>query len=117
MSTESIIDLATIAELRATGGDAFLGELIDTYCIETPQLIDNLQTALAEGDAVAFRRHAHSIKSSSAAMGALGFAAQARELEYIGRDGDLNVVGERYAALVATYGLVEQALRELQHAA
>ena len=38
-----------------------------------------------QDDATAFRRHAHSIKSSSASFGANDFAAQARELEMMGK--------------------------------
>ena len=54
-------------------GAEFIGELIDTYCQETPQLIAALQQALAQGDAPAFQRAAHSIKSTSASLGAMEF--------------------------------------------
>jgi HPt (histidine-containing phosphotransfer) domain-containing protein len=117
VNSEPIIDMNPFNELREATGDEFLAELIDTYCEETPQLIAQLSAALARGDAEAFRRQAHSIKSSSATFGAMAFAAQARELEYLGRDGALDQVGDRAERLAADYAAVERTLRELQHAA
>ena len=116
MKADAIIDMAILAELRSATGDEFLGELIDTYCQETPQLIAALQTALTQGDAEGFRRQAHSIKSSSATFGATAFAALARELEMLGRDGNLGQAGSQVAQLVVGYAAVERSLRELQHA-
>ncbi|MBN1402237.1 MAG: Hpt domain-containing protein, partial [Anaerolineae bacterium] len=113
MKSEAIIDMNPFNELRAATGDEFLAELIDTYCQETPQLLAELSAALARGDAETFRRQAHSIKSSSATFGATAFAAQARELEYLGRDGALDQVGDRAERLAADYAEVERALKEL----
>ena len=116
MNTEPIINPDTFGELRSMVGDEFLSELIDTFCTETPPIIGDLQRALAEGDADAFRRAAHSIKSSSANFGAVPFSALARELEILGREHNLAQVGDKVARLVADYGQLERALRELQHA-
>jgi histidine phosphotransfer protein HptB len=112
----TIIDAATFDQLVETMGPDFIGELIDTYCEETPRLVVQLQQALAQGSAEDFRRAAHSIKSSSATFGALDFAAHARELEMIGKTGNLSSVGTSADVLAAEYKLVDQALRELQHA-
>ncbi len=108
---EPIIDQATFSGLVETMGADFIGELIDTYCQETPQLIAQLQAALARGDAETFRRSAHSIKSSSASFGALGFAGQARELEMQGKSGDLSGAAPCVARLVEDYLGVEAALQ------
>jgi len=116
VSTESIINPVTFGELRAMTGDEFLGELIDTFCTETPSIISDLQRALAEGDADTFRRAAHSIKSSSANFGAVPFSALARELEMLGREHNLAQAGDKVARLVADYDQLVRALRELQHA-
>ncbi len=114
---QASVDEKVLNELRAGVGDEFLVELIDTYCVETPQLLVALQAMLAAGDAAEFGRIAHSIKSSSATFGALELAAQARALEAIGRAGDLSAVGDGCAQLAAGYALVEQALRGWQHGA
>jgi HPt (histidine-containing phosphotransfer) domain-containing protein len=107
------INEAIIAELRATLGDDFLPELVNTYLQETPRLLADLQQALQDGDATAFTRAAHSIKSSSASLGALDFSALARELEMTGKTGDLSQAVEKTATLVAAYPDVEAALKAL----
>lgn len=109
-----IIDPNTIEELETTLGADFVKELIDTYRAETPKLLDQLCQALSQGDAVAFQRAAHSIKSSSASLGALEFSAQAKELEMLGKQGDLSQADEKVAGLSAQYSQVEQALLSLK---
>ena len=113
----AVIDAATFEQLSGDMGADFIGELIDTYCEETPRLISDLQQALAQGNAELFRRSAHSIKSSSATFGALDFAALARELEMIGKAGTLAGSESKTAHLVNEYGDVARALQELKHAA
>jgi histidine phosphotransfer protein HptB len=111
----AIIDSAVYQELIDSAGADFVGELVDTYCQETAQLLADLRIALEQDDAPAFRRHAHSIKSSSATFGANDFAAQARELEMIGKSGDLSGAGPKVTELAAGFDDVTQALRERQH--
>ena len=94
-------------------GDDFIPELIQAYLEETPKLILDLQDALAAGDAVRFTRAAHSIKSSSASLGALDFSGQAKELEMIGKSGDLNPAGIKLRELITDFPAVETALQAI----
>jgi histidine phosphotransfer protein HptB len=112
--TQPIIDVAVFDELQATTDADFVGELMDAYCEETPLLIAQLEQALAEGNVDVFRRAAHSIKSSSAPFGALGFSGQAKELEMLARQGHLDGADAGLASLIAAYPKVVQSLRELQ---
>jgi len=114
MSTEPIIDLNTISELKATVGGDFIGELVDTYLEETPRLIADLEPLLAKQEAEAFGRTAHSIKSSSASLGALSFAALAKELEMMGKSGDLAGAQPKVKRLAMDYAQVQSALKELR---
>lgn len=116
MTSEMPIDACTFHDLQATVGADFVGELVDTYCEETPGLLLALQEALDRTDADAFRRIAHSIKSSSASLGALNLAALARELEELGRAQRLDETASRLEPLRQAYRMAEQALRGLQHA-
>jgi HPt (histidine-containing phosphotransfer) domain-containing protein len=95
-------------------GADFIRELIDTYLEETPQLLAQLRQALAAGDAEAFRRAAHSLKSTSASFGALTLSTQARELELIAKSGELTAVGDKIDNLSAAYAQAAQALQELK---
>ena len=66
-------------------------------------------------DTVAFRRTAHSIKSSSASFGALPLVDAARKLEQVAQADDKAVVGERIDHLEQLYVQVQDQLREEIH--
>jgi len=107
-----VIDAATFAELQASAGEDFVGELIDTFFEEAPTMLVELRRASAAGEAEAFRRAAHSLKSNANTFGALGLGNLARELELNGvpagaADGAL-------ANLAAEYTRVAARLRELR---
>jgi PAS domain S-box-containing protein len=69
-----------------------LDELIELYRQETPKLIDRLSVALARGDAEALEAAAHSLKSTSAAIGASEVSKLGAQLEEWGRQRDLSGV-------------------------
>jgi HPt (histidine-containing phosphotransfer) domain-containing protein len=93
----------------------FLAEMLETYFDDSPRQLAALEAALAAGDADGLRRAAHSLKSNSATFGALAFAAKAKEIEMLAKEGDLHGAAPKTAALAAEYPQVEQGLRELQH--
>jgi len=111
---ESVIDQASFENLKEMVGADFIGELLDTYFQDAPGLIAEMHQALGRGDAMAFSRAAHSFKSNSASFGAMGLAAQARELEYMGRDGNLTGAGEKLDSLQVSYDRVQMALKAMQ---
>jgi HPt (histidine-containing phosphotransfer) domain-containing protein len=114
MDVDAIIDGDTFDDLKDMMGADFVGEIIDTYNEETAELVEQLQQALAAQDTATFARCAHSIKSSSASLGALVFADQARELELTGKAGDLSGAGPRVERLAADFALVRRSLEELR---
>ena len=61
---------AAFDRLTATMGARFVVELIDTFVEDARELIGTLRRALAEADVDAFRRAAHSLKSTSESLGA-----------------------------------------------
>jgi CheY-like chemotaxis protein/HPt (histidine-containing phosphotransfer) domain-containing protein len=80
------IDCQTLQELRQCAEDPeVFCAILSTYLQETPQLLAALQTAVTMGDASAMQRTAHSLKSSSASLGALALSALCAELEALGR--------------------------------
>ncbi len=115
MEDQGIIDPETFNNLKDLMGGDFIVELIDTYNTETGVLIERLQQALVAQDAPAFGRTAHSIKSSSASLGALAFSQQARELEMMGKSNDLASAGSKLALLAADFVQVRRRLEELKH--
>jgi HPt (histidine-containing phosphotransfer) domain-containing protein len=115
MEEQAIIDTPTYNQLKEVMGADFVAEIIDTYYNETGVLIDQLSQALTSGDAVSFGRYAHSIKSSSASLGALVFSRQARELEMMGKENNLSGAGLKLERLSADFLQVKQCLEELRN--
>ena len=111
------IEIETFQQLKMDLGDEFISELVETYCTETPELIASLQKALKDQDSETFRRAAHSIKSSSASLGAMRLSEQARQLEMIGKSGDLAEAAGQLENLETEYALVQIQLVEMVHGA
>jgi len=86
-----IVDEGALNELMESTGDdvGFVRELIDTYLAETPTQLEAMTAAVDADDAAALVRPAHTLKSSSATVGASRLSFVARELEMAGRTGAL----------------------------
>jgi HPt (histidine-containing phosphotransfer) domain-containing protein len=109
------IDPTAFAELlENVGGDrAFLGELVETYVTDSPRLFAELRAAIFAGDAEVARRAAHSLKSTSASMGALPLSRLCREIELAAADGALAGLEASVEPAGAEYARVEAELRRL----
>jgi HPt (histidine-containing phosphotransfer) domain-containing protein len=108
------IDRATFDQLRTSMGGAFVAELIDTFGEDARELMVTLRRARAAGDLDAFRRAAHSLKSTSESLGAKGLAAVARDLEAAARAGSLGGLEGRLQQLEDQYDLVIRTLGDLR---
>ena len=76
--------------LESTGDDiGFVRELVETYLADAPAQLEAMATAVEADDAAALVRPSHTLKSSSATIGAMRLASVARELEMAGRAGTL----------------------------
>jgi HPt (histidine-containing phosphotransfer) domain-containing protein len=74
--------------LESTGNDLdFVKELIDTYLADAPAQLEDMAAAIEADNAASLVRPAHTLKSSSATVGAMRLSAVARELEMAGRSG------------------------------
>jgi len=114
--TRPTIDRATFDELKENAGAEFVIELVDTFLVEGPAMLDDLRRSLAAQNADQFRRAAHSLKSNSNTFGALTLGAMAKELELTGLAPALAANGATLDALAAEYERVAAALTELKNA-
>lgn len=114
MTKPTSIDLSVFEKLKQAMGEDYIGELIDTYLIDTPRLMAKIRQALAEGKVDEVRRAAHSVKSSSANFGATQFSALARDLETLGKSATLEGAPELVARLETQYLQVAQDLQHLR---
>jgi PAS domain S-box-containing protein len=108
------LDRSVVDRLVATMGGPFVAELIDTFIEDGRDLLATLRRAETEKDLDAFRRAAHSLKSTSESFGATALTTLARELEAMARAGSVQGAGERLGPLVAQYEAVTRELGELR---
>ena len=108
------IDRAVFERLVATTGGPFVAELIDTFGEDARELLATLRRTLAATDRDAFRRAAHSLKSTAESLGATGLAALARELETAARAGSLDGAAARLDRLTEHYERAASALGDLR---
>jgi HPt (histidine-containing phosphotransfer) domain-containing protein len=116
MSAESnIIDREALnGLLDAVGGDSeFLRELLDEYFKDSPVQFNNMTTALSSNNAEDFRRAAHSLKSNSANFGALDLSLRFKQLEDLGKSGNLDGGEALVAQANAKYLQVKTALEAI----
>jgi len=89
---EKVLDSEVIHELRNlsvdTGRD-ILGKSANFFLQQTPKDVDELRRASSQSDLDALRLTAHSLKSSSANLGAIEFSKECHRLEIAARDGEL----------------------------
>lgn len=115
MEDKTIIDQKAYNELKELMGADFMVEIVDTFIQETGDLIVQLRQALELKDATSFDRCAHSIKSSSASLGALGFSQSARQLEMMGKAGDLSEAESLLEQFAKDFLEVKQSLEVLKN--
>jgi CheY-like chemotaxis protein len=81
--------LAALRQLQDPGGEDVLVELFSLFRTETTPLLSTLRDAAARCDAEGVRQAAHSIKGSSANLGARPLAELCAQVEALARQGDL----------------------------
>lgn len=88
---EPALEQETVAALlESVGGDwEFVQELFATFTEETPALVAAVEASLEGKDFESLKHAAHTLKSTSASLGALRLSAVSRDLEQAGRTGEL----------------------------
>ena len=114
MTDGASIDAAALERLLEITGDdvSFVDELIDTYLDDAIVQLEAMREAAAAGDAVAIVRPAHSLKSSSANVGAVVLASLSRALEADAGTGAVPDAVARVAAAEREFDLVRTSLLE-----
>ena len=109
--TGHIDDAAFGQTLEMVGGDlGFLHELVAEYRTDGASRLDDMRAALAAGEAEDLRRAAHTLKSSSASLGANDLAEACRVVETAAREGRLEGLGANVEAIAREFDEVVAAL-------
>lgn len=108
-----IDDAAFDQTLEMVGGDlGFVGELVAEYRTDGANRVADMRAALSAGDAEALRRAAHTLKGSSASLGANDLAEACRVVEAAARDGRLDDLGPKVDAIASGLEAAVAALDE-----
>jgi HPt (histidine-containing phosphotransfer) domain-containing protein len=105
------LDTATLVDLEDIMGDE-LATLVDAYLRDGETRMRNMREAANRGDGTEVGKLAHSLKSSSANLGAIPLANRARQVEEAARNGTLASPGDSVAALEKLYANAAAALRQ-----
>lgn len=109
------IDQNTLQSLREMmGRDEIEGmkELLDCYLTDAPTLLQEMRSALASENLTLLNRAAHTLKASSASLGALTLATLCHDVEIACEAGLLRDGSDKMHRMEAEYSQVEAALRQ-----
>ena len=113
---EPAIDVQALQRLRDALGEGDregMTELINYYLTETPKLMQAINEAACKNDAVALNHAAHSLKASSAYLGAIAVANLCAQLETISRMGSTEGSAITLEQLDVEYKRVRSALLQV----
>ena len=106
----AVLNAAVLDDLRdVLGGE--VDRIIALYLEDAPRLIAQLERAVVGNDPIALRVAAHTLKSSSANVGATTLSEAARDLEHGARDGTLAKPEALVARIVGEFARVRTALQ------
>lgn len=109
----SVLDpaaLANLAQLDPTGANRLMHRVLTTYRSSMARLLGQLAQARSQSDVAAMRLVAHTLKSSSASVGALALSGLCSDAERALRDGRLDQVPGLLDQLVAESARVDAAV-------
>lgn len=115
-SDADVLDAASLAKLRQldpSGRAGILDRVLRTYEASLQKLMAQFATARAAADFDGVRHVAHTLRSSSASVGALGLSARCAAVEAAVRDGRTAALGPDLDALQSESERVAAAVRAM----
>jgi len=109
----SLLDERALAQIRALqqpGTPDLLSKIIGLYLNNSLKLLQRIRDGVADADPEILRQAAHSLKSSSANLGAIELAAVCKEMEQRGRERQLEDTADLLRQLETCYDQAREAL-------
>jgi HPt (histidine-containing phosphotransfer) domain-containing protein len=114
LNSQEALDTEVLQAFRNTMGASasqILAQLIDIYLEDTPNLLQVMGIAVNHQDAVAMQQAAHTLKSSSASLGAITFSKLCEQLEIISNSGTTAGAREIILQIESEYERVKSTLQ------
>ncbi len=115
-SRPPVLDRSALTDvflLSKEGKGHFLSKMVRLYLQRVPELVQEMRKAFEAKDVAGFHRAAHSLKSTSATMGAVRVAEMAKQLEEMARENRLVNVEEHLADLETAFAQVAESLEKM----
>ncbi|WP_162245617.1 response regulator [Methylibium sp. Root1272] len=116
VATAGALDAQALQRLRdldPTGANRLLERVVQAFETSTGRLLPQLDEAHAAGDLDGVKHVAHTLKSSSASIGALKLSSLCADIEGMIRNNEVQALGPRVAALRAEIASVRGSLHAL----
>jgi HPt (histidine-containing phosphotransfer) domain-containing protein len=107
-----LIVVANLRKLEAASGRAIIAQLLASFSTVTPSRLAALRAAIATGDAYAINMEAHTLKGSSANMGARRMARLCGDLEMLSQTDDLTHAASILVYIEIEFACVRMALEQ-----
>ena len=109
----SIEELDKIRQMQRPGRENLLLKVVELYKENAPVLLEQIQSCYAENDVAGLKRASHTLKSSSAQLGARLFSLQCKAIELKAASNDLTGVDMDIRSLLEDFHKVITALDNL----
>lgn len=109
----ALLDHSALDLIRGLGKDSsakVFDSVLRSYLKDAPQLMETLRSAVRHADAERLRRAAHTLKSSSASLGALTLATLCKDLEALSLTEQVSSAVEILPVIETEYQVVQAAL-------
>ncbi|HWS39837.1 MAG TPA: Hpt domain-containing protein, partial [Arenimonas sp.] len=111
-SKSMALDLDIVKDLQEFMGEDYQS-LIRIYLEDSPKLLQQIQSALVIQDTAALVNPAHTLKSSSANLGAVSLSKIAAQFEKSAREGNMDIPNQEAKNLLDEFKRAREALMAL----
>ena len=103
--------LQALLDMPGEDASEIITKVIDSYLEDAPQLLQAINAAITQGNATALLNAAHTLKSTSATLGATKLSQLYKDLEIMGRAGTTSDALVLASQVKAEYARVQAALQ------
>lgn len=104
--------LDELKEIAGEDASLVLSEIISSYLDEAPHLLQELYQSWKNQDCSRVKNSAHSLKSSSAAVGAMAFSNFCKEIESLAKDNNLQGIESLIKEALDSFEIAKVALEK-----
>jgi HPt (histidine-containing phosphotransfer) domain-containing protein len=109
-AVQAEVETALVGLANDLGAETVL-EIVELYLVDGPRHIVEVRTAVAQSDSGVLRRAAHTLKSTSATIGAMELSKLCFEVERLAREQNVAEAAKHVERLAAHEALASAAVR------